>query len=271
MSDDVQPSSLELLEPDFHVASFFVPSSRRPAVLALMVFEVELARIATQVSEPMVAQIRYAWWREQVDAVFAGRQVFAPAVLGLRDAVAAHALPREPLDEMIDAHARDCDTVPFAGGRDFHAHGEATIGSLLKLMCRVLGAGSLADPACVAAGRAYGGARQLAGFAHWCHHRRLRLPLDVVLAQGLSEADVFADVSVRGKLLPVFAGIKTGLRDALNELNRSRFPRAAAPALALAALARPALAAAYDPLKPAAISPAQRALRLAGANLLWRF
>lgn len=271
MSDDVQPSSLELLEPDFHVASFFVPSSRRPAVLALMVFEVELARIATQVSEPMVAQIRYAWWREQVDAVFAGRQVFAPAVLGLRDAVAAHSLPREPLDEMIDAHARDCDAVPFADGRQFHAHGEATIGNLLKLMCRVLGAGSLADAACVSAGRAYGGARQMAGFAHWCHHRRLRLPLDAVLAQGLSEADVFADVTARVKLRPVFTAVKADVRDALDELNRSRFPRAAAPALALAALARPALAAAYDPLHPVAISPAQRALRLVSANLLWRF
>jgi phytoene synthase len=236
-----------------------------------MVFEVELARIATQFSEPMVAQISYDWWREQVDAVFAGRQVFAPAVLGLRDAVAGHGLPREPLDEMIDAHARDCDTVPFADGRQFNAHGEATVGNLLKLVCRVLGAGSLADPSCVAAGRACGGARQLAGFAHWCQHKRLRLPLDAVLAQGLSEADVFADIPARAKLLPVFAGLKASLRDSLNELNRSRFPRAAAPALALAALARPALAASFDPLQPAAISPAQRVLRLAGANLLWRF
>ena len=271
MSDDVQPSSLELLEPDFHVASFFVPSSRRPAVLALMVFEVELARIATQVSEPMVAQIRYAWWREQVDAMFAGRQVFAPAAVDVRDAVVAHGLPREPLDEMIDAHARDCDAVPFADAGQFNAHGEATMGGLMKLMSRVLGAGSLADGSCVLAGRVYGGARQLSGFAHWCHHRRLRMPLDAILAQGLSEADVFADAAARTKLAPVFADVKSGLRETLTALNRSRFPRAAAPALALAALARPILATSHDPLQPMTISPAQRALRVAGANLLWRY
>ncbi len=271
MSDDVQPSSLELLEPDFHVASFFVPSARRPAVHALMVFEVELARIATQVSEPMVAQIRYAWWREQVDAVYAGRRVFAPAVLGLRDAIATYELPRDALDEMIDAHARDCDAVPFGDSSQFHAHAEAASGNLLKLMCRVLGAGNSADPACVAAGRTYGGARQLAGFAHWCLHRRLRLPLDAVLKLGLSEADVFADAEARARLRPVFGGLKGGLRASLAELNRLRFPRTATPILALATLARPFLTASFDPLQPTATSPAERALRLAAANLFWRF
>lgn len=271
MAEDIQPSSLELLDPDLHVAAFFVPPGSRADVLALMVFEVELARIATQVSEPMVAQIRYAWWREQVDAIHGGRPVAAPSAVALKGIVSRYQLPRSLLDDMIDAHARDCDTAPFSTVEDFETHGAATIGNLMKLACRVLGAEDRADHACTLAGKAYGGARQLQGFSHWCHHRRLRVPLDRVLALGLSETDVFSDVSARGRLAPVFAELQQSLRKNLSELNRSRFPRAATPVLSLASLARPACREGHDPLKSPATSPAERVVRLAMANLLWRF
>lgn len=271
MPDDIQPASLEVLEPDYHVAAFFVPARQRQAVLALMVFQVELARVATQVSEPMVAQIRYAWWRDQVDAVFAGRPVFAPAVQGLGDAVKSHKLPRTLIDGMIDAHSRDCDTVPFATMAVLDAYSEGTVGNLLKLMCLVLGADARADAACALAGRACGTARQLQEFAHWRRHRRLRLPLDAVLSVGLSEEDVFSDDAARLRLHPVFSELKVRLRGQLGLLNGTRFPRAAMPALALAALARPMVAPAFDPYQPSATSPAMRVVRLAGANLLWRF
>ena len=95
MTDETPSAELEILDPDLHVATFFVPAARRSSVEGLMLFALELERIATQVSEPMVAQIRYAWWREQVDAVFGGRGVAAPVAVRLREAVAEHGLPLE--------------------------------------------------------------------------------------------------------------------------------------------------------------------------------
>lgn len=271
MADDIQSSSLETLDPDLHVAAFFVPPRSRADVLALMVFEVELARIATQVSEPMVAQIRYAWWREQVDAILQGRPVLVPTAVALGGVVSRHRLPRVMLDDMIDAHARDCDTAPFSTIDDFEVHGAATFGNLMKLACRVLGAGDRADQACMLAGKAYGAARQLQGFSHWCHHRRLRVPLDGVLSLGLSEADVFSDAAARQRLMPLFDALKQNISKNLIALNRSRFPRAATPVLSLASLARPICRASHDPLQSPAMSPAKRVMRLAVANLLWRF
>jgi phytoene synthase len=77
MAADDAMTLIEQVVPDLQVASFFAPADRRPAVLAIFGFEAELSHIALQVAEPMVAQIRYAWWRDQVDAVFAGREVHA--------------------------------------------------------------------------------------------------------------------------------------------------------------------------------------------------
>lgn len=269
MSDETLSEELEVVDPDLHVASFFVPARHREAVHALMRFAVELGRVASQVKEPMIAQIRYAWWREQVAALWEGRAVAAPSVRGLAEVVEAHGLSRAVFDAMIDAHGLDCDTTPFADMAAFEAHARATRGGLLGLVAQVLGAGPQAMPACAAAGIASGAALQLRSFGHWRRHRRLRVPLQPLLDAGVNEDDVFAgagDVA----LARAFAEVRARIRSALGDVNRARFPRAAMPALALATLARPALVSGHDPLLVQGLSPAGRVTRVAVANLLWR-
>jgi phytoene synthase len=269
MSVETQSEDLEIQDPDLHVASFFVPAARRGDVLALMRFAVELERVSTQVKEPMIAQIRYAWWREQVGALWEGRAVGSPVVQGLAGVVGAHQLPRAPFDAMIDAHGLDCETTPFADMAQFEAYCRDTSGSLMRLIARVLGAGDRADPACDAAGLAAGASLQLRSFDYWRRHRRLRLPLNPLLAAGVNEEDVFGGVGAQA-LAEAFRVTRLRVRAALGEVNRARFPRAAMPALALATLARPVLVPGRDPLLIGAISPFERAARLAAANLLWR-
>lgn len=269
MPDETLPTDLEVVDADLHVACFFVPAARRPHVAALMVFMLELERIATQVSEPMVAQIRYAWWREQVDAIHGGRTVAAPAALGLRDATLAYRLPRELLDAMIDAHSVDCDPVPFADMAAFEAYCRETHGNLMRLVARVLGAGTWADAACDHAGLAVGAASQLRSFEYWRRHRRLRLPLDLFLAAGFSEEDVFAGHADLAKAQGLVA-VQQRIRQALRDLNATRFPRAVMPVLALASLARAVLAPGFDLRAPRDLHPVTRVTRLALANLLWR-
>jgi NADH dehydrogenase [ubiquinone] 1 alpha subcomplex assembly factor 6 len=50
--------------------SYFYPSHVRPAYLALRAFNVELATIDDQVSNPMVGRMRYQWWRDAVKGAF---------------------------------------------------------------------------------------------------------------------------------------------------------------------------------------------------------
>jgi phytoene synthase len=269
MSDETLSEDLEIQDPDLYVASFFVPAAHRSDVLALMRFAVELERVSVQVKEPMIAQIRYAWWREQVAALWEGRAVASPVVQGLGPVVGAHQLPRAPFDAMIDAHGLDCEATPFSGMAQFEAYCRDTSGSLMRLMARVLGAGERADAACDAAGLAAGAALQLRSFDHWRRHRRLRLPLSPLLEGGVNEDDVFGGGGAEA-LGAAFGVIRLRIRAALGEVNRTRFPRAAMPALALATLARPVMTPGRDPLVTGLVSPLGRVARLAAANLLWR-
>jgi len=91
---------------DRWLASRFVADEAlRADLVALYAFEAELMAIPTRVTQPLLAEMRYAWWREQMDGVFAGvARKGHPVLEALTDLVARHALPREPFDALIDAH-----------------------------------------------------------------------------------------------------------------------------------------------------------------------
>jgi phytoene synthase len=250
MAADDAMTLIEQVVPDLQVASFFVPAERRAAVLAIFGFEAELSHIALQVAEPMVAQIRYAWWRDQVDAVFAGRDVHAPAVKAIVPVVAAHGLPRALFDELVDGHAHDCEDAPFPDITFIEEYAVSTSGSVMKLVARVLGAGSSADVAAEQAGAAHGLARQLLEYRHWASHGRSRLPADLSGNPGVAVGAVKARITER-----------------LTALNALRVVRRARPALAAAAVARLVAAPGFDVLAGQGLTNWQRLSRIALANL----
>lgn len=77
----------------------------RADLIALHAFEAELAAIPTRVSQPMLAEMRFVWWRDQMDGVFEGApRKGHPVLEALADLVARHALPRTPVEALIEAH-----------------------------------------------------------------------------------------------------------------------------------------------------------------------
>ena len=93
-------------DPDRWLSSRFVGDDRaRADLITLYAFEAELMSIPTRVTQPLLAEMRYAWWREQMDGVFAGTaRKGHPVLEALTDLVARHGLDREPFDALIEAH-----------------------------------------------------------------------------------------------------------------------------------------------------------------------
>lgn len=91
---------------DRWLSSRFVADARlRADLVALYAFEAELMAIPTRVTQPLLAEMRYVWWREQMDGVFAGvARKGHPVLEALTDVVARHGLARAPFDALIEAH-----------------------------------------------------------------------------------------------------------------------------------------------------------------------
>ncbi|WP_439478409.1 squalene/phytoene synthase family protein [Brevundimonas sp.] len=134
---------------DRWLSSRFVVDERlRADLIALYAFEAELMAIPARVTQPLLAEMRYVWWREQMDGVFAGvARMGHPVLEALTDVAARHALDRAPFDALIEAHI----------GR---VHGEphdldAFYVGPMQAAVRVL-AGPGFDEAVIAAGRVRG-------------------------------------------------------------------------------------------------------------------
>ncbi|QYF87706.1 squalene/phytoene synthase family protein [Brevundimonas sp. PAMC22021] len=93
-------------DPDRWLSSRFVADERlRADLIALYAFEAELLAIPTRVTQPLLAEMRYAWWAEQMDGVFSGEpRLGHPVLEALTDLVGRHALDRAPFDALIEAH-----------------------------------------------------------------------------------------------------------------------------------------------------------------------
>ena len=77
----------------------------RADLITLYAFEAELMAIPSRVTQPLLAEMRYTWWAEQLDGVFAGvARKGHPVLEALTDLVARHGLDRAPFDALIEAH-----------------------------------------------------------------------------------------------------------------------------------------------------------------------
>jgi phytoene synthase len=147
------------VDPDRWLTSRFVAdAAARGDVVALYAYDHELARARRAASTPLLAEIRLTWWREALDEVFAGGPVRRhPVAEALAAAVRRHALPRSPLEAMIDGQLEALE-APAMDEAAAVAWADAVQGSVAGLAARVLDRNT--HPASLAdAGRAWGLAR----------------------------------------------------------------------------------------------------------------
>ena len=258
-------------DPDRYVSAFFVPERNRRGFMALCAFDNEVSGIARTISEPMMGQIRLAWWREQIDAIYGGRHIQAPAAQALAEAVDKHHLPQEKLDAYIDARGCDFDEAPFADEDAFNTYSDAAFGGIIALSFSILGVAQGCDAAAMAAGRAVARAVTLREFAHRRERRLCRVPVEWLQSAGLSANAMFAKDIQPMSMAPIFDRFKDAIRQDLVKLNSMGTPRKATPALAFASCARWEARRKSDAWHPQPMPEWQRLIRIALANLARRF
>ena len=226
---------------DRFLASLFVPANRRPAVWALLAFNLEIARVREAVSQPIIGQIRLQWWRDALDEIYTGKpprrhEVVTPLVA----AIDAHRLTRTHFDTLIDGREFDLGDEPPASLAALERYLEKTSSRLLDLQLEILG---VTAPAAFEAARLVGIAWGLVGLARalpfHAAQGRLYLPADLMAAAGIDRAALLAGKG-SAAVNDVVRQLVDRADDHLGAVRRLRpeVPRQAIPALLLAWTAR---------------------------------
>jgi phytoene synthase len=226
----VQTESLDArirrVDPDRWLASRFIADPRlRAEVIAVYALNDELARVGETVSQPLIGEIRLAWWRDRIDDLFEGRPVPAqPTLEVLAAPIMDGRLPRSLFEALIEARHLDLDAAPFADTAALARYLDGTAGAIMGLAARTL---SPEAPlaAVIQAARAWGMAGLYRARAHWTARNRRWNPQDW---GELDEAALGARVR---------AEVASALVTAREEV--AALPVAAFPAAAYAALAQP--------------------------------
>ena len=155
MLNDGLINNLKSVDPDRYRSALFADKAGRERLMTLYAFHAELAKVPELVSEPMLGEIRYQWWRDCIEEIYAGGPVRKHEVATpLTDVLRASDMPRFWVDRLIDGRARDLDPQPFANVDAARSYCAQTSGVLMQMAVHVLG--GEADDGVLAAGEAWG-------------------------------------------------------------------------------------------------------------------
>lgn len=173
---------------DRFLTVLFAPVERRAALVALIAFNLEIARIRDLVTEPMLGQIRLQWWHEACAEAFAGK----PRRHDVLEGLAAGRAPPPLIDEMLDAREIEYRAEPPATLADVRAYASGTSGALAEAMAAVLGGNAVSRKAARAIGTAFGLAGVLRAVRFHANHNRVLLPAALLEECGTSAGAVQA-------------------------------------------------------------------------------
>jgi 15-cis-phytoene synthase len=142
-------------DPDRWRSAMLAPVAKRPGLMALYAFNLEIARAPWVTREAMLAEIRLRWWADAVAEIGAGLAPRRHEVVGpLAEAIRGSALPVGLFEEAIEARLHDAQGGRFADRAALDAYLDQTAGHLMVLAARHLGADAACEPVvrCFAAG-----------------------------------------------------------------------------------------------------------------------
>ncbi len=263
---------------DRYLCTLLAAREVRPALLALTAFNVEVARVAEAVSEPMLGEIRLQWWRDTIAELYDGKTRGHPVVLALAPAIERGLLSRQRFERIIEARIADLSAAAPADLAALEAFAQATAAELHHLWREALGeTGDGATRAVDHAGVAFAMVGLMRATPFHAARGRLYLPADLVRDARLEVNDVLA-----GRFTPALAGVVLNVLDrAEHHLREARSLRRRVPRRALPALLPATLAAMYlrrlrraggNPFAGGlAINPLRKQLRLSAAAILRRY
>lgn len=227
---------------DRYLTVLYAPEAARAGLFALYAFNVELARVREQVSQPMLGDIRLTWWREGLDTAYGG----APRQHPVLEAISAHVVtagvPRALLEECIEARLTDVYGEQPSSLKELRAYADLSGGALAEAALWVC-LGHAPDVVLTQAVRCVGQAWTLVGviraIGFHAAMQRVMLPADELLKAGLEPESLY-----QGEIGPeIIEVVRTVHRTATETLAAARpvlrrAPPRARPAWLLAPLAQ---------------------------------
>jgi phytoene synthase len=186
----------------FYYSFLFLPPERRRAITALYAFCREVDDVVDETGELQVAAAKLAWWRAEIDGLYAGRPQH-PVTKALATFIEKYSLPKEQLGEIIDGMEMDLTQTRYLDWPGLERYCYRVAGVVGLLAARIFG---YSDPRTLEYARDLGIAFQLTNIirdvGEDARKNRVYLPMDELKRFEVPAADI-----LNGRQTPQFRAL----------------------------------------------------------------
>lgn len=124
---------------DYRLALTFTPVGRRAALTALFAVYLEIREVLVECHDPGVAEVKLAWWQQEIEALYAGKSRH-PLAQALASHLAPLAAKKELFLDLITGTRMDIAGSTPASFEDVKRYCYRHSGALAELSARLMGA-----------------------------------------------------------------------------------------------------------------------------------
>jgi 15-cis-phytoene synthase len=194
----------------FYYSFLFLPPDKRDAIMAFYAFCREVDDVVDEVSDPQLARIKLAWWRTEIDRLFANNKddpATHPVALALAQTQAVTQVRSAQLMEIIAGMEMDLNQTRYPDWEALRVYCHRVAGVVGEVSAQIFG---VADPATAQDTRDYANTLGLAlqmtniirDVGDDARRGRVYLPEDAMARHGITREDVLAR-----KAPPAFAAL----------------------------------------------------------------
>lgn len=236
---------------DRWLACMFAPAEKRPHLHALYAFNLEVSRVAAQVTQPLLGEMRLRFWADLLHGEAPAQARDNPVAGALLATLATCGLESETLLNLLEARMFDLYEEPHPDLAALDVYCDLTAGALFALAGQILAGRAATGLPEIPGGRAYALTGLMRALPWLAAERKSPIPFDVAARHGASPSPRENTPELRAALADLRAHVRENLQKAAGALEAT--PDDERPAYRVLALPRLYLAQmdkAADPLAP---------------------
>ncbi|TAF99147.1 MAG: squalene synthase HpnD [Betaproteobacteria bacterium] len=177
----------------FYYAFRLLPTEKRAAITAFYAFCREVDDVVDEVTEPNVARTKLAFWRQEIEALFAGAPKH-PVTKAIERHIAPMQLPASAFHTVIDGMQQDLEKNRYLNIDELRGYCYRAAGVVGEVSARIFGMRTMNDPRTLEYARLLGESLQLINIirdvGEDARRGRIYLPSDELTRFGVATSDL---------------------------------------------------------------------------------
>jgi 15-cis-phytoene synthase len=184
----------------FYYAFRLLPAEKRAAITAFYAFCREVDDVVDEVTDPGLARSKLAYWRQEIDALYAGKPQH-PVTKAMERHIAPMQLPASAFHTVIDGMQQDLEKNRYLNFPELQRYCYQAAGVVGEVSARIFGMRQMNNPQTLEYARLLGESLQLINIirdvGEDARRGRIYLPSDELAQFGVNTADLLHAKSTR--------------------------------------------------------------------------